>query len=276
MSVVPLIRSPSIHNPVTRAELQHQRYLIANGRSGNLWISLAGLMLIPALLISLALTVGALLNPFVPLVPAIRSLLGGSQGIVFFLMYLMNVVLYPVVTLVMLALSLHSISREKVGNTWDTLRLTNMDARQIVLGKWWASLRSMGGDQVMVALLRFGVSAEIILLLKPLLPATALPPELIYMPLLIGITIGYTVLDAALTAALGILAGVPEQANLVVVPVVIGLRVVITVCALGLTILTFVSMLGGGILYLALTLVGWIIFGLLIWGVLRAAQAFVH
>src|SRR5688572_20979241 len=41
-------------NPVVRAEFHHQRFVIARGRVGSIWIFLAALLILPSLLMSIA------------------------------------------------------------------------------------------------------------------------------------------------------------------------------------------------------------------------------
>jgi len=53
-----------------------------------------------------------------------------------------------------LALAANSISREKRGGTWDVLLLTGVDARQIVRGKWWATVRYVWRSYALLMLLR--------------------------------------------------------------------------------------------------------------------------
>ena len=53
-----------------------------------------------------------------------------------------------------LALSANSIARERNANNWDMLVLTGIDARKIVLGKWWATVRHMWRPYVMLGILR--------------------------------------------------------------------------------------------------------------------------
>jgi hypothetical protein len=53
-----------------------------------------------------------------------------------------------------LALSANSIARERNANNWDMLVLTGIDARKIVLGKWWATVRHMARPYVMLGVLR--------------------------------------------------------------------------------------------------------------------------
>jgi hypothetical protein len=53
-----------------------------------------------------------------------------------------------------LALASNSISREKRGGTWDLLLLTPVSAREIVRGKWWATLKYVWRGYALLTLLR--------------------------------------------------------------------------------------------------------------------------
>jgi hypothetical protein len=53
-----------------------------------------------------------------------------------------------------LALSADSIARERNANNWDMLVLTGIDARKIVIGKWWATVRRMARPYIMLGILR--------------------------------------------------------------------------------------------------------------------------
>jgi len=78
------------------------------------------------------------------------------SGIGFTAVITMNIALYMVVTLITVALAANSISREKTNKTWHVLLLTNVDARSLVLCKWYASSKSLRGDHLMIILLRLG------------------------------------------------------------------------------------------------------------------------
>jgi hypothetical protein len=53
-----------------------------------------------------------------------------------------------------LSQSTHSIIRERQSNKWDLLILTGIDARKLVLGKWWATVRYMGRYYIVLGVLR--------------------------------------------------------------------------------------------------------------------------
>lgn len=73
-----------------------------------------------------------------------------------FLMMTIITGLHFAVALRTLLLAGNSITREK--RWWDEFVLTGLDARQIVLGKWWAIIRYTAGSHLFVALLRLGLA----------------------------------------------------------------------------------------------------------------------
>ena len=201
-------------NTIARAEFRHQRYVIKTSRSGTLWIVLAVVMLFPGLLMALVLFASALVDrpPYFTQEP-VRLFLGHTEtsgdyvamiGVV--AMVTMNVALYLVVILITLALSAHSIAREKLNRTWDVLLLTNVDAREMVRGKWWASVKGLNGDHAMVGLLRLGLVGFLIGVSASKLPPAplGLPTGIAYVLPLGLVVVAFTTIDAAFTAALGI------------------------------------------------------------------------
>jgi hypothetical protein len=198
-------------SPILKAEFKHQRFLINNSRSGWIWIALAVILVAPSLLVSLAYTLGLLLNligreDFYNLINTWHINLG-------LLLLVSNLSLYPVVTWVAIALARNSISREKEKHTWSLLRLTDIKSREIVLGKWWASLKGLSGDHLMVLVLRMGLLAYYLAVLLPaqqgLDDITA--PYRIYFLLMLPLIMGQALLDAALSAILGLTAAIPDE-----------------------------------------------------------------
>jgi hypothetical protein len=56
-----------------------------------------------------------------------------------------------------LLLATNAMRRDAEGHTWSLLALTLVDSRQLVLGKWWAVLRSVWSYHVAVAALKLGL-----------------------------------------------------------------------------------------------------------------------
>lgn len=224
----------STQHPVAQAELKYQWHIIESGRAGTLWIILAYVLLVPAAIASLVFFVGGLLNQFIPggihLLRDDSAALLGSLGAT--LLVAMNLALYLVLTMITLALASNSISREKRGKTWDNLLLTGVDARQIVWGKWWATLAAMRGDHVAAALLRLGIVAWGVTVMggealyQPIIPF--LPTMLSYIVAGALLLVGYAVVDAALTAALGLLIPLTRFDNAAAFVVVFAVRLLLT------------------------------------------------
>jgi hypothetical protein len=197
-------------NPILKAELHHQWYVIEKSRSGRLWILLALVMLLPALLVTIYLYVGGLFfNLRFTGVPGV-GISPLSIGMVMLL--IMNIALSIVVTMISFGLASNSIIREKRGKTWDNLILTNINARTLVLGKWMASMYALYGDYILVGFLRLGMVAWLVTGFSELLPPYTLsaPIHLLLMSVLV---ILYTLIDAALNAALGLSVMLVETAG---------------------------------------------------------------
>ena len=200
-----------IQNIITQAELRHQWYILEKSRSGTAWIILAVLMLLPGVLVTLYLLGIAFLGlPLTHLNPNNNDFLSNLVDVGLVSLITMNVALYLIVILITLGLSSNSITRERKGRTWDVLVLSNVDARQIVLGKWWASLVALWGDHAMIGFLRVGLVCGAVISTEPFfgarLPATpqGISPIFIHTAILSVILILYTAIDAMFTAALGV------------------------------------------------------------------------
>ena len=246
----------ALDNPVMRAELKYQRGVISGSRSGWVWIALAVVMLVPALLAALVLIVADLgqidlAALFAP--PALNAL--GNIGLTS--LVIMNFALYAVVTLVTLALAARSISREHNSGTWDNLLLTNMTARQIVYGKWWATLRALLGDHLLVLFLRLGFVAW--------LDLQTSNPDPVRSLLVLLVVVAFSLADSALTVVLGILPPVSGRSP-VVMALALGLRLFFSLAIVALSFPigllahnwdpSLVAGLIGGMLLYILTTVG--------------------
>jgi len=269
----------STQHPVAQAELKYQWHVIETGRAGRLWIVLAYILLVPAAVTSLVFFVGGLLNQFIPggihlLNDDLALVLGGLGAT---LLVAMNLAMYLVLTMITLALASNSISREKRGKTWDNLLLTGVDARQIVWGKWWATLAAMWGDHAAAAALRLGIVAWGVAVLggealyQPIIPF--LPTMLSYLVVGAVLLVGYAVVDAALTAALGLLIPLTRFDNAAAFVVVFAARLLLTLTPFVVPYFVFTRFenhfaavyIGFWTAYLAAL-------ALLTWGVLRLAQ----
>lgn len=261
----------SHRNPVYRAEFRHQRFVIATSRSGWLWIALAAAMVIPALIGSLIYIGGAFILPFAP---HIKNSLYPLENVLFPAIWVMSTALYIVVTMVTLGLSSNSISREKRNHTWDNLRLTEMDGRRIIWGKWGASLHALWGDHLMAAIIRAGLCAVFIVSYSPHHGRPlGVPGEILAMGFLLVVTAVYSLLDAGLTAALGIIAPLAEKGEQVISAVAFAVRAFVALFAFFWMSITLAAILGGDWnMALFTTGVGWLGYGAFIAITLRTAQ----
>jgi hypothetical protein len=269
----------STQHPVAQAELKYQWHIIENGRAGTLWIIMAYMLLVPAGIASLIFFVGGLLNQFIPggihpLPDDTAALLGGLGAT---LLIAMNLAMYLVLTMITLALASNSIGREKRGKTWENLLLTGVDARQIVWGKWWATLAAMWGDHAAAALLRLGIVAWGVAVLggealyQPIIPF--LPTMLSYLVAGALLLVGYAVVDAALTAALGLLIPLTRFDNAAALVVVMAARLLLTLTPFVVPYFIFTQFENHfASFYVGFWTMFLVVLALLTWGVLRLAQ----
>lgn len=261
-------------NIIARREYDYQVYLIEKSRSARGWILLAVLMLTPAVMMSLVLfgvgLFGGNLYTFINWGTNLFSQLS-RLGVVAFIT--MNIALYLVVTLITVGLSANSITRERLNKTWDILLLTRVDARQLVLGKWWASLLSLWGDQVLVAILRLGVIGWVTAQFQNNLPGGVLgiSPGAIHTIILTLIMLVFTGVDAAFSAALGVAIPLSNLPGAVTAALVIGVRTAMMIGGAFYAEQVRQALVNGQP-YLLVALAGLIAFGLATWAALRLAQ----
>ncbi len=266
-------------HPVTRAELNYQWHIIENGRAGKLWIILAYVLLLPALISSVAFFIGAVLNQLIAggvhILPDDTAALLGNLAATHLLA--MNLALYAVLTMITLALASNSITREKSGKTWDNLLLTGVSARHIVRGKWWATLWALWGDHALAALLRVGIVAWLVSILggealyQPILPF--LPVVSSYLLAGALLLAAYAVVDAALSAALGVLAPLLNIDSAGAFVLVLGLRMLLALFPFVAPVIIFTQFeMHFAAFYVAFWLAFLILLALLTWGTLWLAE----
>lgn len=251
----------TVANPVLTAEFRHQRYIIQTSRAGWFWIGLAMLLVIPSLLVSLVYSVLALWGQ--PLLADFYRYPASVHAFAGVLLVVINLALYPVVTLVGLSLANSSITREKQNHTWSLLRLTQLRNEQIVLGKWGASIRALNGDYIMVLLVRVGLAAHYLIVLLPAWQNDLSVPVAAYFLIAALFIVLQALLDAALTAAVGVVSALPDET----VGVVSGSSALVVRLLLGLLVAAwflllmraahagFAALFGVGLMGLAGTLV---------------------
>jgi hypothetical protein len=198
-------------NPILQSEFNYQRFVIKNSRSGWIWILLAILMVLPAIAAAFIFTIGLLTGLLTP--PVWVDIPASWQASLSVILIVVAVSLNVVVTLVTLGLAHGSIRREKEKHTWILLRLTNIESSKIVLGKWWASLWALNGDNVMVILLRVGLLAMACAIYAPSWDAVwgEAAPYRLYFLLLLPFVVLQACFDAALSAIMGVASAIPDD-----------------------------------------------------------------
>lgn len=189
------------------AEFHHQERA-AEWRKWRRWPPLFALGLGVAALSSIGLLLAPALAPALG-VPAdeLNGLLRGWFGTITILLAALIMIHHLSFATAAVQLASTSIAREKRGLTWESLLLTGVDARQIVYGKWWATLRTLWQVYRPLLLLRFAVALWMGLAggrtqMIPFLYTPALPDVL-----LIGfVTACFPLCYAAYMVTLGLLA----------------------------------------------------------------------
>ncbi len=209
--------------PLLDAEFRYQRFLIQQGRVGFIWIALAALLLIPAALATphymwLAWT-------SVEDAPSVAQRVVAFEGFWIASLLVGVISLYVVVTLITYGLAANSILRERRRRTWDSLLLTGVPVWHILLGKWLASLCAVVGDHGVSIFLRVGL-VSLMALVLPVLINGAAPLSTAGLLVAWGWMLVAGVLDAGLSAALGVVSALPEGlTGMLVGTLLMGLRI---------------------------------------------------
>jgi hypothetical protein len=129
------------HNPIARAEWAYQqRRLERRKRSRRIFLYA---LYVPALLVA-SIPFAVFIDPATV-----------------FLLEIILLVIVPVYLLAILRtvlLAVESINRERHSGAWDVLVLSNVNARQIILSKWWAVVRAVYPEYLLIGLLRFALA----------------------------------------------------------------------------------------------------------------------
>lgn len=274
MAIKPTFLPNFNDNIIAQAEFRHQRHVINTSRSPSGFIFIALLMLAPALIMSFILffvgLLGYSLDPFIAPPDDLRRPLT-NIGVV--ALITMNIALYLVVLLITLGLSSSSITRERESKNWEILLLTNVDAKQIVYGKWWASLQALWGDHVMIGLLRLGMVGGLIAFHNDRLSEVpfGLSPTVAHLLVLTAIMLAFTLIDAAFTTAIGVAIPLANWHGSVITAVVIGIRAFTVAAALWFANEIRLALINDGP-YIAIALVGLAGFLAGTWAALRIAE----
>jgi hypothetical protein len=141
-------------NAIKRAELIYQHRSAKRPRTWRRWLNttVKWLMIILVLVFVVTLLLASITQrdptPIVRMLGPMPTLL-----ILFILFYDLSLMFQTI------SLAANSISREREGQTWEMLVLTGVNARQIVRGKWWATVQRQFPRYLMLAFIRAGASA---------------------------------------------------------------------------------------------------------------------
>ncbi len=194
-------------NPIVQAELNHQQRSTPTHKWRR-WRTLYELGLAVALLSSVALLIAPQVVPLTG-IPAgdLNDLLRGWFGMVVILLGGLIMIHHLAFAVAGLQLASTSIAREKQGRTWESLLLTGVDARRIVYGKWWATMRTLLAVYLPMLLMRLAVALWVGIS-GPTLDATPYfsPPPAFAVILISLVTAIFPICYAAFTMTLGLLA----------------------------------------------------------------------
>jgi hypothetical protein len=73
----------------------------------------------------------------------------------------LSVLMHFLLLIITITLTADSLAREHKENRWDLLLLTGLDARRLVLGKWWAIVRFMWREFLLLIPMRVGLAVWI-------------------------------------------------------------------------------------------------------------------
>ncbi len=235
---VPRFSQPAFtRNPIAQAEIAYQQ---RTGRERRWWRWLVRGVTLLAVALALILYGGELAGVLLQRDPTpITSTLG--VGVVLLLIF--TTALHFLLLFRALALGANSITREAQGNTWELLVLTGLDARQIVLGKWWATVRRLWRAYALLALLRASAavwmsasSTRLIMVVSAsggfvVGGAEFQPPTVAHLLAAGLIVAALTMANLIFTAACGVLASSEARSGAWALARALGSRVVLLVAA---------------------------------------------
>ncbi|MFQ3566720.1 MAG: ABC transporter permease subunit [Aggregatilineales bacterium] len=184
-----------ITGPIARAERAHQRRLF---RRGRFLLAGYGACIGAIVTISLARFFETPIGGLLALPPEqISAAVQTTEALVMLMTSFLVLIAHLLIVLFALQTASASVAREKRARTWESLLLTTIDARQIVLGKWWATMQTTLHLYGWLLLWRGGVGLWLVATTQDA-PAIALFGA--------GLLIAYPFFNMGIAAALGMLA----------------------------------------------------------------------
>lgn len=194
-------------NPVAQAELNHQQRTTTHHRWQRFPIIFAVALVLGVISYSTLQIVPTLARRFGVPAQELDLLLRGGFDTITILTGALIMIHHLAFATAALQLAATSIAREKGGRTWESLLLTGVDAREIIVGKWSATMRTLWLAYRPLLLLRFGVALWMGAASGATRFSTYLtPPSFIDMIVIGGITALFPLCYAGFTITLGLLA----------------------------------------------------------------------
>ena len=218
-------------NAITRAELSYQIRSSKKLRPWRRWITriAAGLLVMVSLIAFVGLMIASLSqrDP-TPLIASFEPLP--------LLLILVAIVYAVYLMLQTISLTANSITREIEAETWEMLVLTGINARQIVRGKWWATVQRQFSRYLLLSLIRIGATVAYVFSVggsafyvsKSYYTSFQLPhPVTLFIAALFGIL--FSIASLALSAACGVMASAVSKRSSIAILRAFVLQIVITV-----------------------------------------------
>lgn len=228
-------------NPVAQAELNHQQRSTAAEQKWQRFPTIFGVALALGVLSYLVVLVSPALATVLKLpLDELDRLLRGWFDTITILIGALIMIHHLAFATAALQLAATSIAREKGGRTWESLLLTGVDARQIIVGKWSATMRTLWVAYRPLLLLRFAVAlwmgaASGATRFSPYLS----PPSLLDMLVIGGITSVFPLCYAGFTITLGLLASLFVASEAAASRLASALHFVTILISLGFILLAF-------------------------------------
>jgi len=207
------------NNAITRAERTYQQRSAKPPRTWRRWVNFGVKWL--AITLSLILFGGLLLASITVRDPLpIAEKLNPLPNILSIVMGLYHVYLL----FQTISRTANSISREKEAQTWDMLVLTGIDARQIVRGKWWATIQQQFPQYLLLSVLRIGTTAGTAISMTGIFyryssyyNSTVIMPHPVTIILVALVAFMFTMANLAFSAACGVMASAASKRSVVAI-----------------------------------------------------------
>ncbi len=242
---------------ITRTELNHQQR--TSGR-GQPWLRYSWRVILAAgITLSMILLWGEFAGA---LLKRDAGPIGDRLQIATIGLLALAIIWHFVLMIQTLSLAANSVARERQNHTWDMLVLTGVDAREIIRGKWWATVQKQWRSYALLAVIRAGAAVWFganqgrslasniatgysLYGYTPPLPSVIFPSptEILLAGALI---VAFTMLNLAFTAACGVLASAQIRRSALALArsitlrllVVLGIALVLSLLQFGLTLFT--------------------------------------